>query len=84
MPSPDQATAAHKAIHTYRAALDDAKRHADALATAARNAGQAAAALRGFVTSPLPAIEWDGAPPVAEWIAALDTIIPEVKAALQA
>ncbi len=84
MPDPATVTNAHAAIGAYRSALDNAKHHADALATAAHNAGQAARALSPFVTSPLPAITWDGAPPVAEWQAALDGLIAEFKASIAA
>ena len=82
MPDPAAVTNAHAAIGIYRSALDDAKHHATALATAAINAGQAAKALAPFVQSPLPVIAWTGAPPVAEWIADLDTLIAEFKAGL--
>ena len=82
MPDPATVTNAHAAINVYRAALDNAKHHGDALATAAINAGQAAKALAPFVQSPLPAITWTGAPPVADWIADLDALIAEFKAGI--
>ena len=81
--TPDQTTAAHAAIGRYRSAVADAQRHADNLVTAARNAADAGRVLQPFVTTPVPTIGWDGAPPVADWLAGIDTLIAETKAGLK-
>lgn len=80
--TPSQSAAAHTAIGRYRSAVADAKHHADALATAGRNAADAGRVLQPFVTSPVPTIGWDGAPPVADWLAGIDVLIAETKAGL--
>lgn len=82
--APADTDRAHRAIHDYRTALDDAERAAKALASAARRAGEAAERLQPLVSSPLPAVEWRGAPPIAEWIAGRDALIADIKAALKA
>ena len=80
--SPSQSAAAHAAIGRYRSAVADAQHHADNLAAAARNAADAGRVLQPFVTSPVPTIGWDGAPPVADWLAGVDDLIAETKAGL--
>ena len=80
--APSQSAAAHSAIGRYRSAVADAKHHADALATAGRNAADAGRVLQPFVTSPVPTVGWDGAPPVADWMAGIDRLIAETKRGL--
>lgn len=81
--TPSEADRAHRAIHDYRTALDDAERAANALASAGRRASEAAGRLQRFVSSPIPAVEWRGAPPVAEWMVGRDALVADTKAAMK-
>lgn len=81
--TPSQSAAAHQAVGRYRSAVHDAKRHADALAIAGCNAADAGRVLQPFVTSPVPTIGWDGAPPVADWLAGIDALIEQTKLGLR-
>ena len=78
------AARAHNAFHDYRIALDAARRNAQSLAEAARRAGEAARRLQPYVPFPVPAIEWRGAPPIAEWLEGLEALAPAFKEGLRA
>jgi hypothetical protein len=76
--------AAHTGIHEYRTGLEDAARAAELLAKAMQRTQAAAAKLTPFLNSPLPAVDWLGAPPVADWQATVGQVVAEVKSSLQA
>lgn len=80
--TPSETRAAHTAIGDYRNAVANAALAAKSLADAASAARTAARILQPYVESPIPAIGWEGAPPVAEWEAGLPTLIAETKAGL--
>jgi hypothetical protein len=82
MPAKPISSRVHAAVGAYRNAVAEARNHADAFATAGRNVAEAAKALQPFVTSPVPAVDWSGAPPVAKWTDDLASVINEAKAGL--
>ena len=80
--TPSETRKAHDAIGRYRSAVERACGFAQSLTAAAAEARDAAKVLSPYVTSPVPAIKWDGGPPTAEWLAGLDVLIAETKAGL--
>ena len=82
--TPSETRQAHDALHRYRNAIANAKLAAQALADAAGEARAAARDLQPYNDNPIPAIAWEGAPPVAEWEAGLPALIAETKASLAA
>lgn len=82
--TPSETRQAHSAIGRYRNAIATAAIAAKALADAASEARAAARQLQPYVEGPIPAIGWEGAPPVAEWEAGLPDLIAETKASLAA
>lgn len=81
---PSQTRAAHEALGNYRSAVERACGFAQSLAAAAAEARDAAKVLAPYVTTPPPAIKWEGGPPTAEWLAGLDGLIADAKAGLSA
>ena len=82
--TPAETRTAHDAIGKYRNAIANAAIAAKALADAASEARAAARQLQPYADGPIPAIAWEGAPPVGEWEAGLPALIAETKASLAA